>query len=52
MKNLKLVTSLCRRIEDVAGVQCVDVNFDNGTIYITTERQLLEFDPVSGTVSD
>jgi hypothetical protein len=51
MKNLKLATSLCSKIEEAAGAQCVDVNFDNGTIYIATDRQLLECDPGSGTVS-
>ncbi|XP_060570172.1 putative elongator complex protein 1 [Ruditapes philippinarum] len=51
MKNLKLATSLCSKIEEAAGAQCVDVNFDNGTIYIATDRQLLECDPGSGTIS-
>lgn len=51
MKNLKLVTSFQRRIEEAASAQCVDINFDNGTVYCAGERQLIEFDPVSGTVS-
>jgi len=50
MRNLKLLTSLYQRLEDLSQPISLTVNYDTGTIYSASEQTVVAFHPTTGEV--